>query len=68
MPTYSYFCRSCDEPYELSMSTREKEAWNARCPKCGAEEGKQELYSVSPDGGGCASGGCCGSGGNGCCG
>ena len=47
MPTYSYFCKACDEPYEITLSTEEKETWNARCPKCGADEGKQELFGVA---------------------
>ena len=68
MPTYSFFCKACDEPYEIRMSMEEKEKWVARCPKCGGGEGKQELFCVAPDGGKQAGGGCCGSGHGGCCG
>ncbi len=68
MPIYSYFCKSCDEPYEITLSTEEKETWNARCPKCGAGEGKQELFGVASGKGKQGWGGCCGSGGKGCCG
>jgi len=68
MPTYSFFCKSCDEPYEIRMSIEENGTLNARCPKCGAGEDKQEIFGVSPGGGEHGNGGCCGAGRKGCCG
>jgi len=60
MPIYSYFCKACEEAYEIRMSLEEQETRIPRCPNCGEEE-KQELYAVGQDGaksGGCS--GCCG--------
>ena len=68
MTTYSYFCTSCDESYEIRMSIEEKESWIARCPKCGAGEEKQEIFGISSGGGKHGNGGCCGAGRKGCCG
>ena len=48
MPTFRYFCKWCEEAYQLKMSIEELESRISYCPKCG-EEGKQELYAVSPD-------------------
>jgi putative FmdB family regulatory protein len=66
MPVYSYFCKSCDEPYEARMSMEEKEDWTPRCPNCGGDAATQELFGISPDNAKKGHGGCCGSGG--CCG
>ncbi len=66
MPKYSYFCRACDEAYDVRLSSEEKESFVPRCPKCGSGEEKQELFGIAGDGGG--GGGCCGGGGRGCCG
>ena len=64
MPTYSYYCRECSESYKIQMSMEEQETRALRCPNCGAEE-RQELYSISSDGGKGSCGGCCG-GAHGC--
>lgn len=66
MPKYSYFCKLCDEPYDVRMPLEEPEVLVPRCPNCG-DEGKQELFAIGPDAAKSARGGCCG-GGHGCCG
>jgi predicted nucleic acid-binding Zn ribbon protein len=66
MTAYTYFCKSCSEPYEVKMSAKEKETWVPRCPNCGGDEAKQEILGVSSDNAGKGHGGCCGS--RGCCG
>jgi putative FmdB family regulatory protein len=63
MPRYSYFCKACDDPYDVRLSIEEKESFVPRCPNCGGGEEQQELYAVFGDGGsagGCCGGGCCG--------
>lgn len=67
MPKYSYFCKACDEPYEVRMSMEEMETWSPRCPACGSDAGTQELFGVAGDVDP-AHGGCCGGGHHGCCG
>jgi putative FmdB family regulatory protein len=52
MPTYSYLCRSCNEPFEVRMSIREKETWKPRCPACGCGEVGQQLFGFSFKGSG----------------
>ena len=47
MPTYAYLCRDCGRPFENNMSIREKEAWKARCPVCGAAKVEQQLFGFS---------------------
>jgi len=63
MPKYSYYCRACDEAYDVLMSAEEQQTGSCCCPNCGDEE-KQELYSVSSGGEKSACSGC--SGAHGC--
>jgi len=56
MPRYSYFCKACDDPYDVRLSIEEKESFVPRCPNCGGGEEQQELYAVFGDGG--SAGGC----------
>ncbi|MCL1926782.1 MAG: hypothetical protein FWF95_06585 [Syntrophorhabdaceae bacterium] len=64
MPKFSYFCKACEEAYEVRMSMEEQEGLIPRCPSCYDEE-KQELYAVS-DGARSGCGGHCGNA-HGCC-
>lgn len=62
MPRHRYFCKECDEPYDVYLSSGE-ESSVPRCPNCGGGEEKQELFAVFGDresAGGCGGGGCCG--------
>jgi putative FmdB family regulatory protein len=38
MPTYEYFCRKCEKPFELlsSLAEYEREKNKVACPKCGS--------------------------------
>ena len=56
---FSYFCKACDESYEVKMPMEEQETYIPHCPHCG-NEGDQALYAITPDG---ATGGCSGCGG-----
>ncbi len=52
MPTYSYRCKSCNGPFEIRMSIREKETWKPLCPSCGSDKVEQELLGFSFGGSG----------------
>jgi DNA-directed RNA polymerase subunit RPC12/RpoP len=60
MPKYSYFCKTCDEAYDLKMSSEEQKTSVPHCPSCGDGE-NQELYGVASDGDKSACAGCSGS-------
>ncbi len=37
MPVYEYHCDKCDREVTLSLSIREHEKGEVKCPKCGGE-------------------------------
>jgi putative FmdB family regulatory protein len=37
MPVYEYHCDKCDREVTLTLSIREHEKGEIKCPKCGAE-------------------------------
>ena len=43
MPTYEYTCLKCGEQFTRIMSLKEFEAGKVTCPKCKAEEVKQQM-------------------------
>lgn len=72
MPTYVYYCRDCEDKFEVKASLSEKEkGFKARCTVCGGNNTVQipaNFFSSSRNknqnfGGGCGpnpSSGCCG--------
>lgn len=43
MPTYEYRCNQCGEVFTIIMSFREFEAGKITCPKCNANDVKQQM-------------------------
>ncbi len=71
MPTYSYLCRSCNEPFEIDMSIRDKETRKVTCPSCRSRDVVQQILGFSLKGKVSAKPGptgCCPPGRGGCCG
>ena len=66
MLKYSFYCKACDESYDVNLTTQERETKRISCPFCGDAE-KQEVFAVGSDGakaeGGGHCGGCSGHGG-----
>jgi putative FmdB family regulatory protein len=46
MPVYEYRCEGCDHPYNVLMRIEEREELRP-CPKCGSEEVRKIISSVS---------------------
>lgn len=46
MPDYNFRCKKCGTEFEVSMTLKEKEASNPKCPKCSSTETKQ-VFSMT---------------------
>jgi putative FmdB family regulatory protein len=38
MPLYEFYCDKCEKEVSLTLSMREKEKGEAKCPECGSRE------------------------------
>lgn len=47
MPIYEFKCRSCDECFEILVTSGEKKNVKMCCPHCGAEEFERILSCTS---------------------
>jgi len=43
MPVYEYQCQDCQETFTVTLSIKEHEAGEAKCPKCGSKNLKSLL-------------------------
>jgi putative FmdB family regulatory protein len=46
MPTYEYFCETCQKEFETIITLHEHDEGKIVCPKCGSEKVHQMLRSV----------------------
>jgi putative FmdB family regulatory protein len=45
MPTYDYRCSQCKKKFTVTMTIKERDSKQAKCPKCG---GKKVVQLISP--------------------
>jgi putative FmdB family regulatory protein len=43
MPTYDYYCRTCDRTFEVHLSLREHDAHQVQCPQCHSTQVQQTV-------------------------
>ena len=45
MPSYEFECQSCHDTFALSLSMRDREAGDIKCPNCGGTNVQQLISS-----------------------
>lgn len=48
MPTYEYFCETCEREFELIITLREHDEITILCPNCGSDKVHQLAAVFTP--------------------